>query len=99
MKRRQQNPQSGEILVVLGRTYLALGDVEKAGQFYEMAVALEPNNPSLQVGIGIFHLKFNRYGEAETAFRKALDMDSSYVAARRNLAAVYSKGGRLADAA
>ena len=59
--------------------HLALGDVERAGQLYEMAVALEPNNPSLQVGLGIFHLKFNRYGEAETAFRKALDMDSSYV--------------------
>ena len=95
---RQQYPESGEVLVGLGRTHLALGDVERAGQLYEMAVALEPNNPSLQVGLGIFHLKFNRYGEAETAFRTALGMDGIRCCSEK-LSCCIQQGRAVADAA
>ncbi|MCY4604686.1 MAG: tetratricopeptide repeat protein, partial [Gemmatimonadetes bacterium] len=65
---RKRHPQSGEVLATLGRIHLALGQPEEATQFYEMAVALESDQPEWLVALGNVHLKLNRYDEAHAAF-------------------------------
>ena len=63
------------------------------------AERLEPDNPVVFANMGIVLSDMERHAESITAFQRALTIDPDFHEARFNLARVYARAGRRADAA
>lgn len=86
---------------VLGDRALALdmvGRTDEALACVEGAVQLAPGNPKLHNAMGHILLHVGRAPEAENAFRRALEIDSSFAEATRNVARARGEQGDTAGA-
>ena len=59
----------------LGRLYALTGDPYRATQEYDQALRLDPNSTGLLLQIGAFELDQGRAGDAESKFRRAIEID------------------------
>jgi tetratricopeptide (TPR) repeat protein len=86
---------TGQFNLALSLDYAA--KLDEALQTYAAAERVQPTDPSVKNNIGRIHLKQGKLEEAVVQFRRALDLDSSFLDARSNLAlALAQKGDKAA---
>ncbi|MGH7940349.1 MAG: tetratricopeptide repeat protein [Limisphaerales bacterium] len=76
-------------LIVLGRVRFSEGNLDGALDALDRAVKLEPQNPQIQNFLGVALAQKGLRVQAETAFRKAIQIDPNYGDAHKNLAIIY----------
>ena len=77
----------------LGNFHSAIEINGKAIEYYEKALEVAPDEAALYNNIGLCHLREERVAEAITAFKRALDLESSHLQATKNLGSSYSSIG------
>ncbi len=87
----------------LGMHYYKAEKYDDAYVCMEMAVKLEPDNPSILINRGIALRKLNRQDDAIQDYRRAIELDNGYWAgysasAYYNMGNIYSKAGKYTEA-
>lgn len=84
------------LIILYGR----LGDVDKAKEHYQKAVALNPHQfPDAYYDYGVVLMNAKQFPEAAQAFRQSIEINPSYAEAHNNLGYLLEMEGRLEDAA
>ncbi len=79
--------------------YGRAGNFQKAEEHYRAVLALNPDQfPKAHYDYGVLLMSKEQFPAAETAFRRALQIDPSYAQARNNLGYVLERQGRQAEA-
>jgi adenylate cyclase len=92
-------PFYAEAHVGLGDAKAAKGDVDGAVQAYQKALVHNPLNPKVHVSLGkIYFGEKGLYFESVNAYKRALDLDPTYLEARMGLAEVYEDKGLYPEA-
>lgn len=73
---------------------LAQGAESWAISSYQQAIALDPQNPRIRIGIGGVYYLLGRLDDAQNAFSKAILLKPDYANAYYNLAWTYNKQGK-----
>ncbi|HYX88555.1 MAG TPA: tetratricopeptide repeat protein [Gaiellaceae bacterium] len=81
-----------------GRAHLAQGMAAQATVALEKAKAREPEKASIREALGIAYFRIRRYAEAETEFRKMLELAPADDYAHYALGRCLEKRGRQAEA-
>src|ERR671931_2214822 len=81
-----------------GREHLSNGMAAQATVALEKAKAREPEKASIREALGIAYFRIHRYAEAETEFRKMLDLAPADDYAHYALGRCLEKRGRQAEA-
>lgn len=87
---RQTDPRAAA-LVAQGDAQLNAGEIEKATDAYESALAIDPGSPGIYVRLGIAARRAGMQGKAIRYYRAAL------VREPRNMAAIGGEGAALAE--
>ena len=83
----------------LGDAKAAKGENEAAIAHYQKALSLDPLNARVQFALGkIYYSEKGLYYEAVTAYKKAIDLDQSFLEARMGLGEIYEEKGLYKDA-
>ena len=85
--------------LVLAGTYLQQGAPRAAAREYEAIVKRDPRHTAALVALGNLAVEQHEWTEAETYYRRALEIDPNHVGAANNLATVYLSAGRQLDEA
>jgi tetratricopeptide (TPR) repeat protein len=92
-------PHYAEAHVGLGDAKAAKGENEAAIAHYQKALALDPLNARVQFALGkIYYSEKGLYYEAVSAYKKAIDLDQSFLEARMGLGEIYEEKGLYKDA-
>jgi len=62
--------------------------------YYELAIQIQPQNPSPYNNLGYSYYLSEQWEEAEKRYRKALKLDANHEGAWRNLGLLYTRQGR-----
>jgi tetratricopeptide (TPR) repeat protein len=73
----------------LGMAYADLGDLSRAGQAFEQAIAIHPDHADNYFGLGLTQQAAGRPKQAEAAFLKAISIDPKHRDAHLALARLY----------
>jgi len=84
-----QSPDDAYNLLVLGEVKFGEKKFDDALNALGRAAKVDPQNPEIENIIGATLAQKGLRAQAETAFRKAIQMDSHYGAAHKNLALIY----------
>ena len=85
--------------VGLGDARAAKGDVDGAIAGYQKALTFDPVNPRVYLSLGkIYYAEKGLYYESVTAYKKAIELDSTSVDARMGLGEVYEDKGLYKEA-
>ncbi|OPY72223.1 MAG: photosystem I assembly protein Ycf3 [Syntrophorhabdus sp. PtaU1.Bin002] len=68
-------PGNGEYQNILGYIYFILGRHEASLPYYRTAIEINPSNALYYSNIGTSYAELKQWGEAKTAFSKAIDLD------------------------
>jgi tetratricopeptide (TPR) repeat protein len=82
--------QELQALAKLGAAHLAEGRNDEAIAAYSEVVGKAPTCADCYFNLGMGHLNKKQFGEAETAFKKAIELRADHVNAHMQLAAVYN---------
>jgi tetratricopeptide (TPR) repeat protein len=93
-----QAPKSFEIHEMLGLSYAAESQDEKALPHFEMAARVKPDSPVARTNLAASLLRSGKSGLAEVQLRKALDLNPHDYEANHNLAEIYVQDGRIGAA-
>lgn len=88
----QYAPGSGMILNNIGQCFLALGDLAKARNFLEQALAADSLNPDANHSMGLLHMWAKNYDKAMACFNRELE-----VCVRGSTLAMAAKMGKKFD--
>jgi tetratricopeptide (TPR) repeat protein len=91
-------PGAGVVLRAAGRHATHLGQIDKAIEYFEKAVSLDPLSFSAHVNLGIRYMFANRFDDAERQIRIGLDINPSATVAHFGLANVSLFRGRPREA-
>ena len=91
-------PTSANVRASLVNLYLSQGILEKAAAEAEAALKLRPDWLDLLFDYGLILKRMARQTEAEAVFRRAMEIDRTYVRAYQMLGAVLVSQGRIQDA-
>jgi tetratricopeptide (TPR) repeat protein len=92
-------PFFAEAHVGLGDALAAKGDVDLAVAAYQKGLDYNPMNAKVHVSLGkIYYAEKGLYYESVTAYKKAIDLDPTYLDARMGLAEVYEDKGLYKEA-
>jgi len=92
-------PFYAEAHVGLGDALAAKGDVDPAIAAYQKGLEYNPMNAKVHVSLGkIYYSEKGLYYESVTAYKKAIDLDPTYLDARMGLAEVYEDKGLYKEA-
>lgn len=94
----RSNPNSANARALLVNLYLARGALANAAAEAEAALKLRPQWLDLLFDYGLILKRIARQAEAEAAFRRAIELDPTYVRAYQMLGAVLTAQGRIQDA-
>ncbi len=99
----QIDPLSSLDWLILGRVYNNLiGVADQADQWaiaaYSQAVALAPNDPSLNLELGAVYFNTNKVDQAIQIFQHTIQLKPDWPNAYYNLARAYRQKGQTADA-
>lgn len=86
------------ILSAQGSASAQLGEQARAQSFYEAALKIRPNEPSLLSNLGLSYALSRNLDQAEQTLRLAADQPGADARVRANLALVLGLKGRFADA-
>lgn len=86
------------ILSAQGSASAQLGEQARAQGFYEAALKIRPNEPSLLSNLGLSYALSRNLDQAEQTLRLAADQPGADARVRANLAMVLGLKGRFADA-
>jgi Flp pilus assembly protein TadD len=86
------------ILSAQGSASAQLGEQSRAQSFYEAALKIRPNEPSLLSNLGLSYALSRNLDQAEQTLRLAADQPGADARVRANLALVLGLKGRSADA-
>jgi tetratricopeptide (TPR) repeat protein len=84
-----QNPQDAYDLSILGHLQFLQGKYDDALNTLSNAAKLDPLNPEIQNYLGVTLAQKGLRAQAETALRKAVQIDPNYGPAHNNLAVIY----------
>ena len=84
-----QSPEDAYNLSTLGYLYFRLQKYDEALDALSHAVKVDPNNPETQNYLGVTLSHKGLRMQAETALRKALQLDPNYAPAHNNIALIY----------
>jgi tetratricopeptide (TPR) repeat protein len=93
------NPRSWTTLTVLSDVYLRLGATEMAAQTLEQARRIRPKDPDILVMLGAIYQEEREYELARDAYREALALAPSLVAAAMGFGACSAHLGEYSEAA
>jgi tetratricopeptide (TPR) repeat protein len=92
-------PFFAEAHVGLGDALAAKGDIDPAVTAYRKGLEYNPMNAKVHVSLGkIYYSEKGLYYESVTAYKKAIDLDPTYLEARTGLAEVYEDKGLYKEA-
>ena len=92
-------PFYADAYVGLGDAKAAKGEIDGAVAAYQKALGFNPLNAKVHVSLGkLYYSEKGLYYESVQAYKKAIDLDSSYVDARMGLAEVYEDKGLYQEA-
>ena len=91
-------PTSLDVRASLVNLHLSQGNLEKAAIEAEAALKLRPDWLDLLFDYGLILKRMARQTEAEAVFRRAIEIDRTYVRAYQMLGAVLVSQGRIQDA-
>ena len=95
----RQNPQSAELLHLLGVAQQLTGQLAPAKQNYEKARRLDPKNPDLNRDLGRLYTQTGDFASARAAFDQALALEPKEPLTYLYLGELYEKEGDLRAAA
>lgn len=95
----KHDARNADALNLLGVIAQARGSKEKAIDYYGQAIASAPGLASAYFNRGNLLSEMGRASEAETDFRRALQINPDHTDAKLNLGAVLHKSGKLGAAA
>jgi tetratricopeptide (TPR) repeat protein len=81
-------PRLGEALEILAMSHRGAGDSERALEYIQRAVELEPTNVSFLNNYGVILAEGGSIDQAKSQWRKVLEIDAGNAAAMKNLSAV-----------
>ena len=91
-------PSSAQGLGFLAECEAAVGNVERALELGRQAITLDPLNPEIRLNHGIFLAQRGPYAEAESEFRRALEITPNAIGARANWSTAALLEGRVDEA-
>ncbi|MFZ4401130.1 MAG: tetratricopeptide repeat protein [Bacteroidales bacterium] len=86
---RKRFPDSYELIIAEANIYLLTGDVQKAQNALNVAIAKDPNNATVHFAVGTNYDKIGDVNNAEKSYKKAIEIKSDYFDAIYNLGALY----------
>ena len=85
--------------VGLGDALAAKGDTDPAVAAYQRGIEYNPMNAKVHVSLGkLYYAEKGLYYESVTSYKKAIDLDPTYLEARMGLAEVYEDKGLYKEA-
>jgi Flp pilus assembly protein TadD len=96
-KARQLHPRIENLSWKLAVLYDQMGDFDNARREYEKAYKARPRSADLCNDIGYSHYNRGNWGEAETWFRKAVDIDGSHERAWTHLGMTLAQQNRTQE--
>src|SRR5262245_51226639 len=94
-----RDPKNVNALVLMGNALAGLKDLDGAiKQIQEAIDEADPNVRMTYANLGMLQLAKGQRPAAETAFKRAVEVDSKSIGARLNLGGFYWAGNQLADA-
>jgi Flp pilus assembly protein TadD len=82
----RKEPNRKQIRVTLANAQWASGDYEGARTNYAQVLSVDPSNAEALNGMGLYHLRQSKLGQAEQEFRGSLQSNPKFVPAYNNLA-------------
>ena len=92
-----KNPRDLAVSIRLGDAASQAGDWKAAANAFRIAVALKPENPTLQYKLGISENQRGDFPAAVSAFQAAVKIKPDFTLARQGLAGALSRAGRFGD--
>ncbi len=85
----------GDVNLVLNKAnlYYTMGDKDKFKELMSEAANMAPDNADLHYNIGVISMEQGNLEEARASYKKALEIDPSYVNAQLNLSTSYVNEG------
>jgi tetratricopeptide (TPR) repeat protein len=95
---RASNPDDVNLILNEANLYYKLGDKDKFKTLMAEAAAVAPDNPDLHYNIGVINMEQGNIEDARASYKKALEINPSYVNATLNLSTTYvNEGNGLID--
>jgi tetratricopeptide (TPR) repeat protein len=69
--------------------HLIFSNQARAREYYQRALSLNPDSAEAHFGLGVAYEMDRNYEDAETEYKKAIDLDSKYLDPHNNLARLY----------
>ena len=85
---RKENPDDLNLLMSQANLYFKMGKTDKFKTAIEEAASKDPNNPELQFNLGVVAQESEDLEAAEKYYKKAIELDPTYLNAEINLAAL-----------
>jgi len=94
----EKSPGNGRGLMNYGLALMGRGDYAGALHYYNRALLLTPNYPTLEVNLGIVKAAMGDEAEAEAHFRRALTLNPDYVGGHHYYGRFLAQRGRGPEA-
>lgn len=88
-KGRKLMPDDLNLLIEETNVYLQTGKTKEAQQLLDLAVSKDPDNATLHYAIGVNMAEVGEFDRAESAYKKAIELQPDYFDAFYNLGALY----------
>lgn len=88
-------PDSPDLAVGLGVTYLKMGEQKTAGDYFSKAMALDDKSPLVLNNTGVYYLEKKDFKQAATYFLRAYNINKRDPGIAYNLAVTYYRMGQL----
>lgn len=96
---KQRREQTLRLDLFKGRRALEQSDLEQARAIFDKALALSPNDPYANYGIGVVDQQERRLAQAAEYFQKVLSVMPGHLDARLRLGTIYLELNRLQEGA
>ena len=94
----QKAPNDPSYMQVLGLIECQLGKPTAAKEWFEKALAINPNSADMEVHYGLVLMELERYAEALSAFKRAAKIDPNHFDANFHLGNAHYANGNLSEA-
>ncbi|MDG1715438.1 tetratricopeptide repeat protein [Lacinutrix sp.] len=92
------NPDDASLLLTKGNIYYKLGNYDKFKEMMQEIISINPNDVDSYYNIGVISAEHGEIIEARKAYKKVLELDSTYVNAAINLSKTYiDEASQIAD--
>ena len=93
MKKQLTINLSTHALNNLGSIFKELGEHQKAKEYFEKAITIDPNFVSAHSNLGILFKKLGEYQKAKECYEKAIKINPNYAKAHNNLGIIFQSLG------